>query len=162
MEIEAVQELMAACHEAKRITELLPKLPKGMTPRHIGVIDAIHGLSREGDVCVSAVSARLGITRPSVTRLIGELEQLGAVGKQVDTNDKRVVWVSLTALGQQYYDFYVFGYHSFLAECFEELDPADLCTTAETIRRVYQIMRKRPMESLRLRKTEPQEKEQSS
>ena len=149
MEIEAVQELMAACHEAKRITELLPKLPKGMTPRHIGVID----------VCVSAVSARLGITRPSVTRLIGELEQLGAVGKQADTNDKRVVWVSLTALGQQYYDFYVFGYHSFLAECFEELDPADLCTTAETIRRVYQIMRKRPMESLRLRKTEPQEKE---
>ena len=134
MEIEAVQELMAACHEAKRITELLPKLPKGMTPRHIGVIDAIHGLSREGDVCVSAVSARLGITRPSVTRLIGELEQLGAV----------------------------FGYHSFLAECFEELDPADLCTTAETIRRVYQIMRKRPMESIRLRKTEPQEKEQSS
>lgn len=100
MEIEAVQELMAACHEAKRITELLPKLPKGMTPRHIGVIDAIHGLSREGDVCVSAVSARLGITRPSVTRLIGELEQLGAVGKQADTNDKRVVWVSLTALGQ--------------------------------------------------------------
>ena len=70
MEIEAVQELMAACHEAKRITELLPKLPKGMTPRHIGVIDAIHGLTREGDVCVSAVSARLGITRPSVTRLI--------------------------------------------------------------------------------------------
>ena len=54
MEIEAVQELMAACHEAKRITELLPKLPKGMTPRHIGVIDAIHGLSREGDVCVRA------------------------------------------------------------------------------------------------------------
>ena len=100
-----------------------------------------------------------GSTRPSVTRLIGELEQLGAVGKQADTNDKRVVWVSLTALGQQYYDFYVFGYHSFLAECFEELDPADLCTTAETIRRVYQIMRKRPMESLRLRKTEPQEKE---
>ena len=75
---------------------------------------------------------------------------------------RRVAWVSLTALGQQDYDFYEFGYHRFLAECIEELDPADLCTTAETIRRVYQIMRKRPMESIRLRKTEPQEKEQSS
>lgn len=142
---------MAACHEAKRITELLPKLPKGMTPRHIGVIDAIHGLSREGDVCVSAVSARLGITQPQCDPPDWGVGAACAVGKQVDTNDKRVVWVSLTALGQQYYDFYVFGYHSFLAECFEELDPADLCTTAETIRRVYQIMRKRPMESLRLR-----------
>ena len=55
------------------------------------MIDAIHSLSREGGVRVSAVSARLGITRPSVTPLIGELEQLGAVEKQADTNDKRVV-----------------------------------------------------------------------
>ena len=63
------------------------------------MIDAIHSLSREGGVRVSAVSARLGITRPSVPPLIAELEQLGAVEKQTDTNDKRVVWVSLTALG---------------------------------------------------------------
>ena len=32
MDIEMVQKLMAACHEAERITERIPELPGGMPP----------------------------------------------------------------------------------------------------------------------------------
>lgn len=41
MDISSVKQLLESCHNAKRITELMPKLPAGMTPRHIHVIDAI-------------------------------------------------------------------------------------------------------------------------
>ena len=46
MDITAVKNFLGACHEAKRITELMPKLPKGMTPRHIQILDSIRQLER--------------------------------------------------------------------------------------------------------------------
>lgn len=45
MEISDVKKFLSACQEAKRITELMPPLPKGMSPRHIYVIDAVFQLS---------------------------------------------------------------------------------------------------------------------
>ena len=47
MEINDVKFFLDSCHAAKRITELMPKLPKGLTPRHIHVIDAIWQISQE-------------------------------------------------------------------------------------------------------------------
>lgn len=141
MEISDVKEFLSACQEAKRITELMPPLPKGMSPRHIYVIDAVFQLSQcQEQVMVSDVSKLLGVTRPSITKVIQELEKLKVLTKIPDQEDKRIVHIALTPLGKEYYNFYVGGYHSWLAGNFREISPEDLTVTADTIRRVLKIM----------------------
>ena len=90
MDITAVKNFLGACHEAKRITELMPELPKGMTPRHIQVLDVIWQMEAAGQsVKVSDISDFLNVTRPSITKLIRELEGFGAVVKLQDGADRR-------------------------------------------------------------------------
>lgn len=149
MDLQMVKNFMDACQEAKRITELLPKLPKGMSPRHIHVIDAVWQLKQSGQaIKVSDVSEFLNVTRPSITKLISELEKEGAINKIPDGTDKRVVHLELTSLGRQYYEFYVEKYQSWLARKFQEneIGTEDLATTADTISQVYRLMIKEKME----------------
>ena len=88
----------------------MPELPEGMTPRHVHVIDAIYQLERTGEmVKVSDVSEYLEVTRPSITRLIRELETLGAVSKIADTQDKRIVWLGVDGSGAQILRQNIFG-----------------------------------------------------
>nr|WP_296263434.1 MarR family transcriptional regulator [uncultured Merdimonas sp.] len=147
MEIKDVKLFLDSCHAAKRIIELMPKLPKGMTPRHIHVIDAIWQISQEyGAVKVSDVSLFLKVTRPSVTRLINELADLGVVQKLPDPVDHRSTLVKLTGLGQKYYDFYVDQYHSWLARQCSDIDPECFRITAETLFHVFEILSMQKME----------------
>lgn len=149
MDLKSVKKFMDACQEAKYITELLPKLPPGMSPRHVKVIDVIWQLKQTGqDIKVSDVSEFLNVTRPSITKLISELEKEGALNKIPDRADKRVVHLELTALGQKYYEFYVEKYQSWLARKFQEneIRSEDLEATADTISQVYRLMNKEKME----------------
>ena len=143
MDISIIKNFLDACHEAKRVTELMPKLPKGMSPRHIHVLDAIWQLERAGkDVKVSDVSEFLNVTRPSITKLINELEREQAVEKEQDQSDRRVIHLRLTKLGEKYYKFYVEKYQTWLAERIQEsgISPQELRVTADTIARVYRLM----------------------
>ena len=97
---------------------------------------------------VSDISDYLNVTRPSITKLIRELEGFGAVVKLQDGADRRVVRISLTDLGRQYYGFYVEKYQNWLAERFSDIDQEDLETAARTISRVYKIMRTSRMEEI--------------
>ena len=142
MEISYVKDFLSACQDAKRITELMPPLPKGMSPRHIYVIDAVFQLSQcQEKVMVSDVSKLLGVTRPSITKVIQELEKLKVLTKIPDQEDKRIVHIALTSLGKEYYDFYVGEYHSWLAENFRDISPEDFSVTVSTIHRVLEIMK---------------------
>lgn len=147
MDTALVKQFLDSCHNAKRITELMPKLPKGMTPRHIHVIDAISEIGRnEAVVRVSDISEYFNVTRPSITKMVNELEDMGAVRKVPDPNDRRVVRVSLTELGRQYHDFYITKYHSWVAEQMDGMAPEHLRITIYTIDQVYRILSTRKME----------------
>lgn len=149
MDITTVKKFLDACHEAKRITELMPELPEGMSPRHIHVIDVIRRLEMNGRVVkVSDVSDCLNVTRPSITKLVSELENLGAIAKFQDGADRRVVRISLTGLGQKYYDFYVEKYHNWLAEQLSDIDSEAMEITARTISRAYAVISTSRMEEI--------------
>lgn len=142
MEIQLIKDFLDACHEVKRINELMPALPKGMSPRHVRVIDIIYQCSQKAEgVKVSDVSKTLQVTKPSITKLINELEQLGVVQKNPDAGDKRIVWLQLTEVGLSYYNFYVQQYHDWLAVQLEGLEPEHLRITAQTIQQVSRILR---------------------
>lgn len=142
MNTEYIKNFIDICHEAKKITEMMPKLPRGMKPRHIHVIESIVSLSEKNAyVRVSDVSDALRITKPSVTKLINELEEMSIVVKHTHATDKRIISLSLTDLGMQYYRTYVGEYFSHLSKLFEDVREEDIDLTIQTIRKLYNIMK---------------------
>lgn len=112
MNVTCIKKLVDCCFTAKRITETMEELPYGFKPRHIHVIDCIFCLGQhKQDVRVSDVSAELSITTPSVTKLLNELENKGAITKYSLDSDKRVTLLKLTELGNIYEEKYVTKYH---------------------------------------------------
>ena len=149
MDSEILKKLLDACHEAKKITELMPQLPQRMKPRHIHVIDLIHVLNQTKEyVKVSDISDELKITMPSITKLINELEEMKVITKTPIKNDKRIASLSLTPLGENYYNTYVFQYHGWLANLLSELNDDDILTTYHTISKALELMKANKMEVL--------------
>ena len=141
MQEESVSKLLGACYEAKRIVELMPKLPQGMKPSHIHVIDVINQLQqRNGSVRVSDIGVALHVTNPSITRLVNELVELKAVEKAQSSEDKRVVTVRLTELGEDYLKKYIEEYHREVAGRLAEMSDEDVRMAAGVIHDAYQIL----------------------
>ena len=117
--VNEVRSLLDVCWKAKAITELMPALPKGLKPRYVHVIDAVWHINETngqeiGTARVSDVSAFLGVTTPSVTKLVGEMVELGLVVKHMDAADRRAVTLTLTERGLDIRRVYVEEYHAHL------------------------------------------------
>lgn len=141
MKLENVSELLGACHEAKRIVDLMPKLPPGMKASHIHVLDIIYQLQQlHGLVRVSDIGAALHVTNPGITRLVNELVELKVVEKMRSTEDKRVFTVNITTLGMEYYQKYLLEYHHEVAQRLAEISDADIETAARVIHEAYRIL----------------------
>lgn len=144
---QKLKELLDICFVAKRITETMTDLPDGIKPRHIHVIDAIHELGRqEDDVRVSDISKRLGVTMPSVTKLINELAAMNIVSKYETTGDKRSIFLRLTDKGAQLEKKYVTDYHAIWAENMTGFTDEQATTAINVIKTLQKAM---PGEGLR-------------
>ena len=74
MNISMLKALLNACYQAKRVHELLPALPNGVTSAYIQYLDKIEDLERQGmRAKVSDISRILNIPRPGVTRTVKEM-----------------------------------------------------------------------------------------
>lgn len=141
MRTRCIKDFMDSCHSAKKIVELMPSLPDGIKPRHIHVIDALYELSRTRDfVKVSDISEALNVTRPSITKLVMELEEKDVLSKNIYEKDSRIIILSLTQLGQLYYKIYVQEYYTHLQELFGTIEEEQLQATTEMIKKVYKMM----------------------
>ena len=88
---EKIKQVMDACYQAKRVRDMMPKLPNGVTPTHIHYLDVITRFERpETDVKVSDISDELGLPRPGVTKTIKDMERLGFVEKKASEADGRL------------------------------------------------------------------------
>ena len=92
METESVRKLIDICVEAAHLERMLPKLSAGLTPRCIRVVDQVASLTRQNEtVRVSDISEMLDVTRPGITKVLGDLDGMGYITKTRDTTDSRVV-----------------------------------------------------------------------
>ncbi len=69
----------------------------GLTPSQLSALAAVH---REGPLTLGALAEEEKVAPPSVTKVIGKLEQQGLVAKQIDAADRRVYRVATTPAGE--------------------------------------------------------------
>ena len=141
MQKDTVDGFLEACRSARRVDDLLPELPFGMTQRDMRIVDAICQLGADGaPVRVGDVSERMGVTRPSVTRAIAGLEERGLVRKSAQAGDGRVVLVSATERGRAVLDAYVGALFGYMGELFEGIGEGRLQEATRTMREALALM----------------------
>lgn len=144
MDIQTIKALFDACYEAKRIRDLLPALPEGVTPSYIHYLDTIETLERQGArVKVSDISAALSLPRPGVTRTVKEMEARGYLRKQTSPRDGRVTYITATEAGRRLSRLYNEQYFDRLAPLLSDISQEDALCTIRTIRRFHRVMSER-------------------
>ena len=144
MTIELLKRMMDACYQAKRIRDMLPPLPEGVTSSYIQYLDIIEKMQHQGmQVKISDISDRLSLPRPGVTRTVKEMEQKGYLKKTVSPEDGRVTWLTLTETGQALSQKYNQECFSILADYTEKISEEDAECMIRTMDQLYHIMSER-------------------
>ena len=141
MTIELIKRLLDACYEAKRIRDMLPPLPDGVTPSYIHFLDVIEQIEKNGtSVKVSDISDALNLPRPGVTRTVKEMEQKGYLAKKASGEDARITYLSITDEGKKLSAKYNEQVFNALLPDLEAISGEDAECTIRTIERFYQVM----------------------
>ena len=107
MDAFAARKIIDVFEKAEKIAQSRPPLPKEILPSYLKILDKIYQLSLKGKVRVSDVSKALHQTTPSITRALCAMETLGWIGKEVSSEDKRVIYVVLKEKGEEVYHYYI-------------------------------------------------------
>ena len=144
MNVELMKRMMDACYQAKRIRDMLPALPGGVTPSHIHYLDTLRKLEKmEGKVRGSDMSENLGLPRPSVTKTVKDMEKLGFVEKETTETDGRFVYTKTTRTGRDLVDKYVDEYFGNLSEDLGGITDEDADKMIEVVEKFYIVMSNR-------------------
>lgn len=144
MDIKTIKAMFDACYQAKRIRDLLPALPTGVTPSYIHYLDTIESLEQRGaQVKVSDISDALKLPRPGVTRTVKEMADKGYLCKHTSASDGRITYISITEAGRQLSQTYNEQYFNRLAPFLDDISEEDAICTIQTIDRFYRVMSER-------------------
>ena len=141
MTIELIKRLLDACYEAKRIRDMLPPLPDGVTPSYIHFLDVIEQMEKNGtSVKVSDISDALNLPRPGVTRTVKEMEKKGYLTKKPSEEDARILYLFITDEGKKLSAKYNEQVFNALLPDLEAISGEDAECTIRTIEIFYQVM----------------------
>ncbi len=144
MKTDTLKAFIDACQATRTILNSLPDLPPGMSPRHIRILGMIHDLGKEKElVKVSDVASAMHSTRPSITRLVHELEDLDLVTKHQQLDDRRVFALELTLKGKEYYQYYVEDYYNGFAIKLSDFTDQEIQEASRVITQVCDILTKK-------------------
>lgn len=144
MTTEKIKELMDACYMAKRVRDMLPKLPDGVTPSYIRFLDTIRKLKEHQEtVKISDISDFMQLPRPGVTRTVTEMEKKGYLEKYSSDQDGRITYVDITDAGEVLSDKYDRIYFANLSQYMAGISQQDADCTISTINKLYNFMYER-------------------
>ena len=144
MDISTIKALLDACYQAKRVRELLPALPNGVSSSHIQYLDIIEQLENRGmKVKISDISDTLHLPRPGVTRTVKEMEDKGFLKKTTSDADGRITYLSITEAGKKLSQTYNDRFLSQLAPLLTDISQEEANCTIRTIEKLYQVMAER-------------------
>lgn len=141
MEPKTIKALLDACYLAKRIRDLLPALPEGVTPAYITYLDVIQALQQQGrQVKISDISDSLNLPRPGVTRTVKEMEAKGYLCKHASADDGRIIYLSATEAGEHLSRIYNEQYFDQLAPRLKDISQEEAYSAIQTIQKFYRVM----------------------
>ena len=141
MKSEKVKEMLDSCYMAKRILDMLPKLPEGVLPSYVRYLETIIELEEKNQkVKVSDVSEVLNLPRPGVTRTINAMEEKGYLKKETAKHDGRVTYVTVTKEGKMIFEKYNKNYFQKLALCLNHVSNDEADCMIQTIKKFYEVM----------------------
>ena len=94
----------------------------GLTPSQAS---ALVGVERLGSPTLGALAARESVQPPTMTKIVGALEELGYVTRVVDPSDRRVARVTITPAGAETLRTVRSLKTAFLADRVQQLPPVD-------------------------------------
>lgn len=138
---EKIKQMLDACYQAKRIRDMLPPLPNGVTPTYIHILDTIRKLEKKQPyVRISDVSDALSLPRPGVTRTVKDMEQKGYLKKIASEEDGRVTYLSITEEGAALNEKYDQRFFQALTEAMEDISDEEADCMIRTIGKFYDVM----------------------
>ena len=141
MKSEKVKEMLDSCYMAKRILDMLPKLPEGVLPSYVRYLETIIELEEKNQkVKVSDVSEVLNLPRPGVTRTIHATEEKGYLKKETAKHDGRVTYVTVTKEGKMIFEKYNKDYFQKLALYLNHVSNDEADCVIQTIEKFYEVM----------------------
>jgi DNA-binding MarR family transcriptional regulator len=147
MNEDKIKRMLDACYLAKRIRELLPELPEGVTPAYIQYMDVIHKLKKKSEnVKVSDISDYLKLPRPGVTRTVKEMEKKGYLSKYASNEDGRITYIAITEKGGELSERYDKNYYSRLLKYMDDISDDEADCMISTIEKFYKVMSERRVE----------------
>jgi DNA-binding MarR family transcriptional regulator len=87
---------------------------------------ALATISREGPLTLGELAAREQVAPPSITKVVGKLEDRGLVERRVDERDRRVTRVEISPAGLEQLEASRTRRAAWLATRLTELPPADV------------------------------------
>src|SRR5438045_263004 len=93
-----------------------------MTP---SMLSALSTIERHGPMTLRELAAHERVQPPTVTTVLGRLENAGLVSRDTDLDDRRVAWVSLTPEGKRLVEANRSKKTEFLTKRLNRLDPQD-------------------------------------
>lgn len=141
MTSEKIKEMLDSCYMAKRILDMLPKLPEGVLPSYVRYLETIIELEEKNQkVRVSDVSEVLNLPRPGVTRTIHAMKEKGYLKKETAKHDGRVTYVTVTKEGKMIFEKYNKDYFQKLALCLNHVSNDEADCMIQTIEKFYEVM----------------------
>jgi DNA-binding MarR family transcriptional regulator len=102
--------------------------------------EALADLSTSGPVTISDLSTAMHLERSTVSRLVGEAEAEGLVERQTHPEDRRMVTVTVTPLGEQVVSFVQGLRVGYLNHATRVFDDEELTTLANLLGRLAESM----------------------
>jgi DNA-binding MarR family transcriptional regulator len=98
-----------------------PATPAPLSPRHVAALDQLRG----GPVTVSELAARLGLTLPTVSGVVADLDRAGFIERHPDPADRRRTIVQITPAQVTVISQWLDGAASPLARVLDKLAPGE-------------------------------------
>jgi DNA-binding MarR family transcriptional regulator len=98
-----------------------PPSPAPLGPRHVAALEQLRG----GPITVTELATRLGLTLPTVSGVLAELDRAGFVERHPDPADRRRTIVQITAARAGLIGDWLDGAAQPLARVLDKLDPSE-------------------------------------
>jgi DNA-binding MarR family transcriptional regulator len=121
---EAVLPLASALRlvVARLARRLRQQAEPGVSP---SMLSALASIERHGPMTFSELASHERVQPPTITTAVGRLEAAGLVAKDVDLDDRRVSWISLTSDGRHFLEASRSRKTAYLAKRLARLDADD-------------------------------------